>query len=280
LIAEAAAACPSCGSGGGDPLTLCPFETWKLYVGYARQTEIEPVTPGGEVVENYGVLRKDTLTIAAGGKVSSLSYVTLAAPHVSNERQGRSRSGMGDLSLAARVPFVLQNFAEPLVPQAQFVIGYKLANGRSVNEARDAEYLDVFGTGYPEAKVGLDLWWGMAALRGGLAYTFVRPFEQTYHGVRQRPGDSTQAIVSLGSEAGPFVGVTGLMLQSAGERTADGGSVEGSEIRSRSVYAMISYKHTLLESVVFSATSAGVGGGNRNTTRATTFTLALTKAWI
>ena len=240
----------------------------------------KPIAQSGKVIENYGVLRKKTLTAAFGGKVYENSYLTFAVPYVTNERQSRSVAGVGDVSLVARHPLILQNFAEPLIPQLQVTGGYKFANARSINESKDREFLDARGTGFAEAKLGYDIWWGMADIRGGIAQNFIHPFARTFHGSKQQPGASLQTVLSLGAEIYPFVGVLGLSRTESQKRTVEGKSVAGSEIRTQNAFGSLSYKYTLLDVFLFTYTANGVGGLNKNSVRGNTYTLAFTKAWL
>lgn len=274
-------ACASCGSGGDDPLVLYPNEETKAYVGLSRATAFKNVGPGGEVVTAGGPATKDTTTVAVGRAISRRAFATVTLPYVRNARDGDSESGMGDPSVAARYTAVLPTLAEPALPQVQLVAGYKHAQAKSIHDTEDPRtLLDVFGTGFSEAKAGVDVWYGNYAAKAGVAVTALFPQERTFDGTRYQPGDGVRATASAGygwtARAKTTVGANREQrraLRLDGEEQADSGQLVHSAFLTQDLMPgpLDDVKLTLSRQAAF--------GRNVNTARSTSVSLAYTRVF-
>jgi hypothetical protein len=238
------------------------------------------VTSKGNTAENYGAQRKSYLTSAVGKKLIPDLYGTLTIPYVKNSRNDRSKSGVGDVGIDFRYAIFLQNFATPIIPQWQVSWGYKAKNSRSIQDSEDEDYLDVFGTGFEEYKLGADVWWGMALVKGGFSHGYTYAKAQSYQGREQQPGLSAQTVVSVGAEEFDTVSILGLKRLTTAERKLDGTSVDDSEVVNHSIYWSISYKYTILDVFKFTWTKTAAFGSNKNTVKSNSYLLAFTKAWL
>jgi hypothetical protein len=263
---------------------LCPFEGQKAYIGFSQQRNIQTIDSEGYTKTSNPRLTKSIISIAYGRKLHGLSYATITAPYVINHRQdqnkSRQKSDLGDASLGFRWPMILQNFADPHIPQVQFTTGYKFANGRSINQTKDTRQLDVTGSGYQETKLGLDLWWGMFALKGGVAQNFIYAFPQKYHGIKEQPGVMSQTTLTFALEKNTLSSSVGYTLNQSQKRKQNDKSVDNSEVIISNFFTTISYKYTLLDVFVFSYTANGIGKYNQNTIRAHTYNFSFSKAWL
>ena len=189
LFSSLALPCASCGGGGDDPLILYPNEKWKVYVGQSKTFNFKNISSEGIQVTEGGVTSKDQLTISGGVSFSERIFTTFTLPLIVNHIESSSRMAMGDPSFSTRYTFVLPSIAEPIfLPQLQLIFGFKPAIARSVRDSQDLKTLiDVFGTGFSEAKVGLDLWYGLYALKMGMALVLTQGFSRTFDKVIYSP---------------------------------------------------------------------------------------------
>ncbi len=200
LFSSYALPCASCGSGGDDPLILYPNEKWKLYLGESRTFNYKNISSKGEYVTAGGVTSKDQLTFSSGVSFSERAFSTIAVPMILNHVEQGSRFAFGDPSLAARYTFVLPSIADPVfLPQVQLIAGYKQAISRSIRETLAPKTLvDVFGTGFSEAKLGVDVWYGLYDFKLGMAWTLVQPFSRTFGDGSYSPSLGNRLTFTLG----------------------------------------------------------------------------------
>ena len=203
---EDAFACASCGSGGDDPMILYPNEKQKVHVGLGSTSGFRNIGPSGQSVTSGGPARKYTTTFAYGRSFSPRSFTTITWPFLCNERNGDVRSSSGDPSLSARYTVVMQSIVEAWKPQVQVLVGYKAAFARSLrNTAEPKTLLDVFGSGFPEVRGGLDLWYGQADTLAGFAHILSLPLARSYDGMNYQPGFTHRSTVTLGYRWAPHI---------------------------------------------------------------------------
>lgn len=281
LAAPRAWACASCGSGGDDPLILYPNELTKAYLGFTRTSGFRNVDKDGELSAAGGPEAKDALVIAAGRTLTPRAFVTATLPVLRNVKDGASKSAAGDPSVGGRYAFVLQSLAQPWRPQVQGVLSYKHAQARSLRESEEMKtLLDVFGTGFHEIRTGIDVWYGMTAVKAGVAHgaTFYRATD--FEGLRYAPGPSQRTTLATGygwtSSAKTLIG--------ANRERKDGLSVDGARLPdsdqlSHGVFVTQDLMVDPSSSVRLTLSRAAAFGVNKNTARSSGVTMAYARAF-
>ncbi len=268
-------ACASCGSGGDSPLILYPNEGFKAYLGASRQTDLEAVYPNGEIGKDNGPDRKDVVSAAAGATFLTDFFATLTVPQITNWRAGEHRTGTGDWAVEGRWTALPATMISPFRPQVQVIAGYKSGNAPSIHETKHAHQLDVMGTGFPEAKLGADLWWGQDAFKFGLAEVFGFAQEKDHLGMAMHPGHMSRTTLTAGygSNAGKVMLGTNLLHRA--QRTIDGERLDDSETLDHGVYVAGDLMVVAAASMRLSFARTAAFGQNRNTVRSRSVTLAV-----
>ena len=206
-LPKTAWACASCSSGTGDPLVLYPNERFKIYVGANYSLDRVMLHPDGTAGGGYGAQSQQALILSAGAAINLRSFLTVTVPYVRNVAADQAAMGLGDPSLGMRYTLMQQHFDNPWIPQLQGVAGLRVGLGRAKvpGVVLRVDELDRFGQGSNEARLGLDVWWGMAPLKVGAASFLLYPFamEQVSQEVT-RAGVTWRALVSLGHDVGAW----------------------------------------------------------------------------
>lgn len=198
--------CASCGSGGDDPMILYPNEREKLYMGLGSVAGFRNIGPDGAPSTAGGPARKYLTTVAYGHSFSPRGFFTLTVPYVRNVRDDASRASWGDPSLSGRYTLIMTSIVEPWKPQVQIVGGYKSGFARSLRNTEEPKtLLDVFGSGFAETRVGLDLWYGQSSLLMGAAHLVSYPLARDYDGSTYQPGLTQRSTVTLGYRWAPHI---------------------------------------------------------------------------
>lgn len=198
--------CASCGSGGDDPMILYPNEANKVFFGTTSISGYRNIGPSGEEVTAGGPSRKWTQTLAYGRGFSPRSFATITWPLVTNLRREDSHTASGDPTFSSRYAFILQSIADPWIPQVQGIFGFKPAFARSLRNTEEPKTLiDVAGTGFPEVRVGLDLWYGMSQSLLGTAHILSYSLPRSYEGTLFQPGLTQRSTVTLGYRWAPHI---------------------------------------------------------------------------
>ncbi len=268
-------ACASCGSGGDSPLILYPNESFKTYVGANRQTNLETVYPDGAIGKDAGPDRKETVTVAAGVTFLTDFFATLTVPQVSNFRGGERRTGFGDWAVEGRWTAIPTSMLTPLKPQVQVISGYKSGTAPSIHETEHAHQLDVRGTGFPEAKLGADFWWGQQAWKFGFAEVLGFAQEKRHLGMRMHPGHMARTTLAAGygGNAGKVMLGTNLLYRQ--RRTLEGDEIDDSETVDHGLFASGDLMVAGTNSVRLTLARSSAFGQNRNTFRSRSVTLAV-----
>jgi hypothetical protein len=191
-------ACASCGSSGDDPLILFPNEWLKAYVGISQAGNFKNIDPDGSISTAGGPTIKQTLTHAVGYGFSPRAFATITIPVIRNATKDQSLAGMGDPSFSGRYTLALQSIDEPYFPQVQLILGYKHASARSLRESEELMTLtDVFGSGFSEAKAGVDVWFGMTKVKPGISQIYTCSRQRSFDGVDYEPGLISRSTASL-----------------------------------------------------------------------------------
>lgn len=275
--ANAALACASCGSGGDSPLVLYPNEKVKAYVGTTRQGGFKTVTADGRVGSDLGPKTKDTVVAAVGASFLTDWFATITVPHVTNEREGRSRSGFGDPLLSLTWTVVPASLARPAMPQVQLSAAQKRAISTSVENSDDDNFLDVYGSGFDESRLGADFWWGSETVKAGFAVVGSHSYSHAYGGESRAPGNGVRLTATTGYGFGDMGKlVVGAIEERDGERTQADASIKDSDVVTNSLFASADAMIAKTQMLRLSFTKLGAFGKNKNTNIAQ----AVTFAWM
>lgn len=149
-------ACSSCGSGGEEPVSLCPFEKVKLHLEISRSAGFRIVDFRGHLGADGDPKSKSTLLFAFGYSVQPTFFVTGLLPLLRNERYGASKQGVGEPSVSGHWVAHMQSIDEPWKPQIKKTFGHKFAGRSAIHDSKSKHLLDVFGTGFAETKFGVE----------------------------------------------------------------------------------------------------------------------------
>lgn len=270
-----ALACASCGSGGDSPLILYPNESYKAYLGMTRQSGFETVYEDGKVGAESGPTQRVTAVAAIGKTFHPDFFATLTAPYVTNSRDGTSKSGVGDPLVSVHWTVLPASVLATNRPQIQVIGAYKRASGRSVLESEDLYGLDVFGSGYDEARLGTDVWWGNGSIKGGGAHVMSIPRAREIQGAKRSPGMGQRTTATLGygwSDMGKVL--VGLTRDARDAQEVDGEEIANSESRNHSVFLTGDAKVGMRGMGRLTVARSAVIGQNKNTARALSFTMS------
>lgn len=281
LLVAASLACASCGSGTDDPLILYPNEDAKVYLGYAHASGYRTVGSEGDFSAAAGPKAKDTLTVALGKSITRRAFLTTTLPYARNERDGEARSSFADPSVSGRFTAVMPSIASPWVPQVQLVVGHKTAQARSLHTTETpGSLLDVFGSGFPEWRAGVDVWYGLSALKVGAALAFVFPEERSFDGRSYEPGVGQRGTATVGySWSGTLKTTGGANREERSAFTIDGEQQARSEQVNNSAFLNQDVMLTPLDTLRVGYSRQAAFGANRNTARTTTVALAYMRAF-
>lgn len=281
LALVASLACASCGSGGDDPMILYPNEAAKAYFGLTRSSGFRTVGSQGDESAAAGPSAKDTFTLSLGKSLSPRAFVTLTAPYVRNERDGEARSAPSDPSLAARWTVVMANIAEQWRPQVQLLASHKLANARSLRETQSpGDLLDVFGTGFPEWRAGVDIWYGLNTIKFGAATIASVPEARRFGDHRYQPGRSLRATITTGAAWTPMLKTSvGLNREQRSAFRIDDELQSRSEQLNHSAFFNQDVMLTAADTVRIGCSRQAAFGVNRNTARVTNISLAFMRSF-
>ncbi len=276
-------ACASCSSGTGDPLILYPNERFKIYIGGNYSLDRTMLHPDGTVGGGYGPKSQQSLILSAGAAINLRSFLTVTVPYVRNVADGEAAMGLGDPSLGMRYTLVQQHFDNPWVPQVQAVAGLRVGLGRAKvpGVALREDELDRFGQGSSEARLGFDVWWGIAPLKVGAASFLLYPFAmEQATGEMTQAGATWRALLSVGHDIGAWgrLLVAFVRDDQANLRVLDLGIIPGSGKTVYSVSASLDIEVTPTDAVRVSAGRTALFASS-NTTQDVNLSLAYMKAW-
>lgn len=268
-------ACASCGSGSDDPLILYPSQNWRFLLGLARTSGFRTVTSDGSLGRENAPASRETLTLAMGKSIRPDAFATFTLPLLRNQGHGKARRGTGDPSLALRWTLVPQDVTLWWVPQVQFMLSHRFVLGRPIQEATDANRLDVFGQGFPETRIGIDVFHGMSAVKMGFAHALLFPGERTYAGSALAPGLGVRTTLTVGygqTNLGKIL--VGIVHETRSERRQGGEVIEDSGTIENSVFLTVDAEFGVADMLRASFVRRSAFGDNRNGSRSDTFSLA------
>jgi hypothetical protein len=198
-----------------------------------------------------------------------------------NRRKQDQRGGWGDQVATARYTLLQQDMSVDYIPQVQLLAGVKTGYAKSVYDYNDLELLDVVGTGFPEAKLGVDIWHGMFAWKGGVAQTVVMPLggRSTPQG-RVRPGISYRSTATFGYGWGDMAKIiVGVYRDQSTEKEVNGKLQQDSDTLNHSWFVTgdAAIQQKLITRLTWSKSAALFA--NRNTSQSDMFTLAVMRAF-
>lgn len=273
-------ACASCGSGGDDPMILYPWEDLKVYAGFARTSGFTLIDGAGREGMQLAPDTRNTTTISVGRTLSNRFFATLTAPYIVNKRNAFERSGWGDLLVSARYTILAQDISLEWQPQVQLIGGLRSGKATSVYDYRDPAMLDVFGSGVPEARLGVDVWHGMFDWKAGVAQTITAPLNarQSSIGV-VRNGMTLRSTVTLGYGWGELAKLlVGVNREQTTRKTIDGKLWDESDTLSHNIFISADAKVQEHSTLRLTISKAAAIGASKNTTRSDMVTLSMMRA--
>ncbi len=274
-------ACASCGSGGDDPLILYPWETWKVYTGFSKTADFTPINAAGETSREIGIESRNTTTVSFGHSFNHRSFATVTAPYFVNRRGEYQRSGWGDPMLTGRYTVLQQDITAEWLPQVQAIAAVRSGQATSKYDSEDLAKLDVFGSGVPEWRVGVDIWHGMSDFKAGLAQMMTGPLssKKTEFGVI-RPGMNYRSTATVGygwGDRGKVIAGVNREQTTAYQRN----SVQqpDSDTLAHSAFISVDAKIEHHASLRVTASRVAAMARNKNTSRSESVTVAFTRAF-
>lgn len=274
-------ACASCGSGGDDPLILYPWESYKIYAGFARSSGFTLFDTAGRESFQLAPDTRNTTTISLGHTFSSRLFSTLTAPYIVNKRDSYERSGWGDPMVTTRYTLVAQDISIDWKPQVQAIMALRAGQAKSVYDYQDPALLDVFGSGVPEGRLGVDVWHGMFDWKIGFAQTVTAPLEARRSQIGEvKNGLSLRSTLTMGYGWGDLGKVIfGMNREQTTKKAIDGKAWANSDTLSHGVFLSADAKIEQNSSLRLTVSRMAAFGAARNTSRSDTVTMALTRAF-
>jgi len=274
-------ACASCGSGGDDPLILYPWEQWKIYTGLGRTSAFTPIDAAGRSGRELSPDARNTTTVSMGKTLSNRSFVTVTAPYIVNKRGAYQRSGWGDPMVTARYTLVTQDISQEWIPQVQVLAATKAGSATSVFDYLDPARLDVFGSGVPEWRAGVDIWHAMFDWKAGFAQTVTGPLSsrKTEFG-EVRNGVTYRSTATVGYGWGDFGKLlVGVNREQTTKKSLDGATQADSDVVGQSAFLSADAKIEHHSSVRLTLSKTAAFGLNKNTSRSEAVTVAVMRAF-
>ena len=276
ILSFEARACSSCGNGSSNPLYLYPNEEAKVYFGVSHQSNFEDVTYDGDTSSSFVLKRRISYVGAVGARINQRSFVALSAPVINHTGvSGAERTVLGDPQFNIRYAVQQQIFTRPSLPQIELIGGLKLSKSRNVQQSRDPEMLDVGGTGYNEASVGVDLWSGMTPIQfgGSFHHIFSQP-QREWQG-KLHPGDRQVLSLSIGKAWSLLKISLGPVFNRRFTKTKSSQTIAESDSQSQNFFATVDVKGDDRWVIRGAFVRQAAFGFNRSTSRSNSITLAM-----
>jgi len=145
------------------------------------------IDANGEFRTSGGTELKWTTTASFGVAISRKSFATITQSYIENRRGNHRKRGFGDASIAGRYSLAMLSIENQWSPQVQVLYGYKHSTSQSTKSSKDPYLLDVFGSGFSEIKMGMDVWWGQWMVKPGMAVSLVQPLSRLINEHRYSP---------------------------------------------------------------------------------------------
>jgi hypothetical protein len=277
-------ACP-CGCGAINPQVLEPGEKWKYAVGVTNDSNFEVVKKNGELGRDGGPETVKTMTFAVARAVDdSLSTTVSLLAHQNTHSEEESDYSTGDPSVSVRWTALPQTFARPWSPKIQLFSTYKQSFARSANDGSERTHqMDIHGNGFSEFVPGVDIWFGMTAIKMGISQILIVPLEKKFtndsYSVTVKPGAGERTTVSIGHTLVGFGTIVGSVDRETRQRMqVNKEEIEDSETLVNSLTIATSFKAGFRKTVGFSFKRTAALATNKNTTRADSMTMAYMQA--
>lgn len=281
VSAQPILACASCGSGGEDPLVLYPNESQKFYIGVSRASNFDSINESGNVqTDTMGPKNKSQVQLSYGMSFGTRSFVTVGIPLLGNSHTRNSEYGFGDPMLSGRYTVLPMTLANEYRPQVQLLASYKPAIAKSIHTSKDPDGLDIFGSGYTQYRIGLDIWSGMTWLQYGMAQTFAFSGPRTVGDHKLQPGMEYRTVFSLGhtfEETAKFT--MGLSRTYASEKKDNNIVVENSQQINNALFVTWDYFVDTVSTVRLTLARQAAVFHNTNTLRSDSLSVAYMRAF-
>lgn len=271
-------ACASCGSGGDDPLVLYPNEATKFYLGVTQLRNLQTLDSRGEVSSLDDERQRMIHTLAVGQRWRPDFFATGSLNYWRNSSNDRSRDQWSDPRFSLHWIPLLQSLDEPWKPQWKLVFSFKPGLSPGIQESRDRQQLDVFGSGFDEYSLVTDIWYGMSTWKWGLAQSYVYVAPKRLQGEQLQNGYRARSTLNLGtnySQRGRIV--AGLLREYQGASKYEGVSNRGSEVINYAFFLTFDFRLRPQSLVTLTLSDRGRIFRNRNGIRSTSWTLALSQ---
>lgn len=274
-------ACASCGSGGDDPLILYPWERWKIYTGFSHSANFVPVDVNGKLGGEFGPHTRDTTTVSLGHSFSNRMFATVSAPFIANKRSGDIQRGWGDPMLTARYTIIQQDLTDERIPQVQLIAAVRDGKSTSVYDYRSKAQLDVFGSGVPEWRTGVDVWHGMFEWKAGFAQTVTAPLKERESQIGiVKNGTTFRSTITLGygwGDRGKIL--TGINREQTSKKYMNGRPQANSEKLNQGAFLTGDLKIEKLTMLRLTVARSAAFGVNKNTSQNETLTISAMRSF-
>ena len=260
---------------------LWPNETWKFFVGAQQLSHISTLGSDGKAADtgsSAALTARRSLTLAVGRALGRRAYATLSMGYQQNAGATEAVYGLGDPSLSLRYTVLAQDFTTPLWPQVQLVLGHRLATGRSLANSRHPDALDTFSPGYPESRLGIDVYQGMYGVKAGISSMVLMPQGYKLEGYTLRAGVTLRHTLLIGYGLGTTGRVLLTFIRDDSSRVLyQGQAVADSQRRQHTLMASLELNLTDQDMLRIAAGRTGVFYSH-NAARQTVITLGYTRA--
>lgn len=248
----------------------------------SRAGGFKTLDPSGKSGIDGGPQFKDTYHLSVGKSINESAFVTFLLPYLSNRKNGEYKTSTGDPIFSLRWTALMPNIAEPLVPQVQLLFSYKYALARSLYDSQyPRNLLDVFGNGFSETRIGLDVFWGMREWKYGFAHTLQMPTARYFPGAHVELGLGMRSTVLVGFGQTQWGKVLmGLNREQRDQTRTNGELVSQSESFNYSLFTTADWIVAPLDAMIRATVSRrGLEGfHNQNTGQSVSVTLAWMQA--
>lgn len=268
LSQEVAFACP-CGCGAASPEVMYPGEEWKYSLALQQQSGFTTIDAAGESGSSSGPDSKNILTLAMTRALNLRTSITGTVPLQRNSRQGEaSNQAIGDPTVSGRYTIYLPDFVAASWPTTQITAALKWAQAKSLRETEDEFLLDVHGNGFNEATSGIEAFWGMYPIKGGIGAVGIYSQPRTFDEITYQPGPGYRVFVQSGYA---WMGYGQIMVvaerETLGTLQVDGVGIADSAKAANNLTANGSLKVGEKKTGGISLKRTAAFGGNRNTIR-------------
>ena len=182
--------------------------------------------------------------------------------------------------LSGRYTILPMTLANEYRPQIQFLASYKPALAKSVHESKDPDGLDIFGNGFHQFRLGLDIWSGMTWLQYGIAQSVAFSLPKTVSDHKLQAGREYRTVFSLAhtfeETAKLVLGISRLYVE---EKKDQDRKVANSDQTNHSLFMTGEYFVDASSAVRLTLARQAAVSYNRNTLRSDSLTIAYMRSF-